>query len=346
VKLELSRRTLRLAEPMHASYGEVSERELAIVAISDEDGIVGLGEAAPLPSYDGPDLDRVWRALESYAPVAAEADGSGPMAGVQMIEACRALDDVPEAIAALDMALWDRAGKRAGKPVAALITDRHSPSVPVNATLSAIGRAGAAAQAEKAVAAGFGCLKVKVGVGDDAGRVAAVRAAAGQDVLLRLDANGAWEVEEATRMIEALAPAGLELVEEPCHGLAAVREVRERVPVRVAIDETAGESGALASGAADAVCLKISRCGGIGPLLAAAALVRASGAEIYLASTLDGPLGVAAALHAAAALASRGPMPHCGLATLDMFEDFEDPLEPVGGEIALPALPGLGVAAP
>ena len=138
-------------------------------------------------------------------------------------------------------------------------------------------------------------MKVKVGVGDDAGRVAAVRAAAGPQVALRLDANGAWDVEQAVRAIDALAPAGLELVEEPVHGLQAVREVRERVAVRVAIDETAAEHGALGAGVADAVCLKISRCGGIAGLLAAATLVRASGAEVYLASTLDGPLGIAAA---------------------------------------------------
>jgi L-alanine-DL-glutamate epimerase-like enolase superfamily enzyme len=71
--------------------------------------------------------------------------------------------------------------------------------------------------------------------------------------------------------------------------------------------------------------------------------VRASGAEAYLASTLDGPLGVAAALHAAAALASRGPMPACGLATLGLFEDLENPLPARQGVIAVPAGGGLGV---
>ena len=113
--------------------------------------------------------------------------------------------------------------------------------------------------------------------------------------------------------------------------------------MRVAIDETAAEPGALGAGVADAVCLKISRCGGIAGLLAAAALVRASGAEVYLASTLDGPLGIAAALHAAAALASSGPLPHCGLATLGMFAGLGDPLPVREGMIALPGSPGLGV---
>ena len=146
------------------------------------------------------------------------------------------------------------------------------------------------------------------------------------------------------RTIDALAPAGLELVEEPVHGLQAVREVRERVAVRVAIDETAAaEHGALGAGVADAVCLKISRCGGISGLIAAATLVRASGAEAYIASTLDGPLGIAAAVHAAAALASRGPVPHCGLATLGLFEDLENPLPARAGRIAVPTGGGLGV---
>ena len=169
------------------------------------------------------------------------------------------------------------------------------------------------------------------------------RGRAAREVALRLDANGAWSVEEAVRAIDALAPAGLELVEEPAHGLHGVREVRERVAVRVAIDETAAEHGALGAGVADAVCLKISRCGGISSLIAAATLVRASGAEVYLASTLDGPLGIAAAIHAAAALASRGPVPPCGLATLRLFEDLEDPLPARGGQIAVPTAAGLGV---
>lgn len=343
MRLELARRTLRLAEPMHTSYGTVAERELAIVTVHGEDGVAGHGEAAPLPVYDGPSFERVWEALNRYASIVAAADDDGPVAGVRMIEACRAADDVPEAIAALDIALWDRAGRRAGRPVAALISDTYAPRVPVNATLTALDRAEAAEQAASAAAEGYGCVKVKVGAGDDAGRVAAVRAAAGPHVQLRLDANGAWDPDQAVRAIDSLAPAGLELVEEPTHGLDAIRAVRERVAVRVAIDETAGEPGALAAGVADAVCLKISRCGGIGPLLAAAALVRASGAEVYLASTLDGPLGVAAALHAAAALASRGPLPHCGLATLGLFADMPDSLPAVGGAIELPAGPGLGI---
>ena len=183
-------------------------------------------------------------------------------------------------------------------------------------------------------------MKVKVGVGDDAGRVAAVRAAAGPAMELRLDANGAWDVEQAVAAIEALSPAGLELVEEPVHGVEAMRAVRERVAVRVAMDETAGEPGSLTASVADAVCLKVSRCGGISGLLAQAALVRASGADVYVASTYDGPLGIAAAVHCAAALR---PTAASGLGTLELFEDEFDVLPVQDGVIVVPTKPGLGV---
>jgi L-alanine-DL-glutamate epimerase-like enolase superfamily enzyme len=113
------------------------------------------------------------------------------------------------------------------------------------------------------------------------------------------------------------------------------------------MDESASEPGAVASGATDAVCLKIARCGGITGLLRDACAARAAGSEVYVASTLDGPLGVAAGVHAAAALAAGGPVAACGLATLGLFVGFEGVLAPVRGAISVPDGPGLlGAPAP
>ncbi|MBW3653614.1 MAG: hypothetical protein KY433_08480, partial [Actinobacteria bacterium] len=326
---------LRFLEPLQTSYGPLAEREILELQVEGADGVCGRGEAAPLEPYDGVSLARARAALEAYRPILQDGDA---LQGGELLDACRAADDLPQALAAVDMALWDRAGRRAGRPVAQLLTAPVLQQVPVNATIGAEDRAGARARAEAARRDGFRCVKLKVGIGDDAGRVAAVRAALGTEVELRLDANGAWSVEQAVATIDALASAGLELVEEPVHGLAALREVRERVAVRVAMDESAAEPGALASGAADAVCLKLTRCGGISGLLACASLVRASGAEPYVASTFDGPLGVAAAVHAAAALRIRAA---CGLATLSLFADLDHPLAVRGGAIEVPRGPGL-----
>lgn len=331
--------TLRLREPLVTAGGTVGERTLLILRVEDAEGRVGWGEAAPLEHYDGVSGERCRAALEAHVAVLRGGPGSG--GGAALLDACREADPLPQALAAVDLALWSLAGAREGRPIAAMLADEPLESVPVNATIGAVDRAGAASLAAEAVAAGFSCVKLKVGAGDDAGRVAAVRAAAGPQCALRLDANGAWDVETAVRTIDALAPAGLELVEEPVHGLAALREVRERTAVRIAMDETCAEPGALASGAADAVCLKISRAGGISALLAQAALVRTTGAEVYLASTLDGPLGIAAAVHCAAALRVELP---CGLATLGMFEGLDPgPLAAVDGRLAVPRTPGLGV---
>jgi L-alanine-DL-glutamate epimerase-like enolase superfamily enzyme len=337
MRLDVAERTVTFRSPVVTSYGELRERTLFDVRLTGEDGVVGRGEAAPLKPYDGVSDGVVRGALEAYAAALAEL---GPEAeGVIVLDTCRAAADVPQALAAIDLALWDRAGRRVGRPVAELLTDDPLDEVPVNATVDAAARASAATACAEAAAAGFACVKLKVGVGDDAGRVAAARAAAGPQMALRLDANGAWEVDEAVRTIEALAPAGLELVEEPVHGTRALREVRDRVPVRIAMDETGDEPGAIASGAADAVCLKVSRRGGISGLLATAALAQATGAEVYLASTFDGPLGIAAAVHCAAALRVQAP---CGLATLTLMDlPVPDALQVRHGAIALPTGPGL-----
>jgi L-alanine-DL-glutamate epimerase-like enolase superfamily enzyme len=329
--------TLTFADPMRTAYGVLRERELMLLRLRDADGAVGWGEAAALEAYDGISQAKVRDAFEAYEAILRDGDGN-PAA--DLLERCRIVADVPQALAAVDLALWDLAGNREGKPISELISDDPATEVRVNATIPAEDRAHAAEQAAAAARAGYSCVKIKVGIGDDAGRVAAVRAAAGSQMELRLDANGAWGVDEAVESINALAPAGLELVEEPVHGVHAMRQVRDRVAVRVAMDETAGQPGSLTAKVADAVCLKVSRCGGISRLLAQAALVRASGADVYLASTFDGPLGIAAAVHCAAALKTTAA---CGLGTLELFADELAVLPVEDGAIAVPAQPGLGV---
>jgi L-alanine-DL-glutamate epimerase-like enolase superfamily enzyme len=339
--MELVVETTRVgfAEPVETAFGTLRERDLLRVELRAADGAVGVGEAAPLEPYHGVGAAEVRAALEALRPALAASDGEDREA---LLEACRRTGPPAPALAAVDIALWDLAGRRAGRPVATLLAGSPAPSVPVNATIAAADRAGAATRAAAAVDAGYRCLKLKVGIGDDAGRVAAVRAAAGPDVALRLDANGAWSVEEAEAALGALAPAGLELCEEPVHGVEAMRALRGRLAgsVAIAMDETAATPGAPGSGAADAVCLKVAGSGGITAVLAAASAARAAGSAVYLASSFDGPVGIAAAVHAAAAL---GDVPPCGLATLGHIGIEDSALTPRRGRVEVPRGPGLGV---
>lgn len=327
----------RLRAPFVSASGALRDRSLVLFRLEDFQGHVGVGEAAPLPDYHGVSVEDVLEALEACrATLTAAEESASPR---EVLAQWTRLAPLP-ALAAVDTALWDLEGRRTGTPLWRLIGAGAGEPVEVNATLAAADRASAAGQAAAARADGFRCVKAKVGVGDDAGRLAAVRAVLGPGVAIRLDANGAWSVDEAVANLRALAPIGIELCEEPVHGLAQNREVASTIPeVSIALDETASAAGALEERACRAVCLKVAACGGVTGVLDAARRARAAGYEVYLASTLDGPLGIAAALHAAAAIVPDCP---CGLATLGLFADRESPLEPRDGRMELPGGPGLG----
>ena len=334
----------RVAAALHAPFvsatGSLERRELLLLRLEGSDGQVGFGEAAPLAGYDGVGIDDCARALEDCRAVLSDSDGHDHEA---LLARSARLAVLPQAIAAIDLALWDLAGKRAGEPVWRLLgaPDRARDPAPVEAnyTIAAPDRAGAAAEAGAARERGFRMVKLKVGTGDDAGRVAAVRAAAGPEMAIRLDANGTWSVPEARDALRALAPAGIELCEEPVAGIEQIEELSALIDVPLAIDESAAAPGALDRRVCDAVCLKISRCGGISGLIDAGRRTKAVGYQRYLASTLDGPLGIAAALHAASLVVPDRP---CGLATLPLFADRPDPLPSKSGRLALPMGAGLG----
>jgi L-alanine-DL-glutamate epimerase-like enolase superfamily enzyme len=189
------------------------------------------------------------------------------------------------------------------------------PGVPVNATIAAEDPATVTEQVTATRGEGFRCVKIKVPLGDDSARLAAARSAGGEDMAIRIDANGAWSFDDEIARVAAAS----------------------RIPI--ALDETAAVPGAFERRVCDAACLKVARSGGLTGLLQSAAQARTAGYRIYLASTLDGPLAIAAALHAAVAIE---PELLCGLATLGVFADRADPLPARGGRISVPFGPGLG----
>jgi L-alanine-DL-glutamate epimerase-like enolase superfamily enzyme len=338
VKLSLEPVRARLRAPFAAAWGTISERELLLVRLETADGAVGWGEAAPLAGYGGAGLEEVRAAVDACG-VALARVGEGPRD--RLLAACARASKLPEALAAVDLALWDLEGRRCERPVWQLlgVQEAWDFEVAVNATIAAEDPATVGEQVAAARAAGFRCVKLKVALGDDAARLAAARSAAGEDMAIRIDANGAWSVEDAMAALRELASFGIELCEEPVHGLEGIAAVAAATPIPIALDETAAVDGALERRACDAACLKIARSGGLSGLLERAARARAAGYRIYLASTLDGPLGIAAALHAAVAIR---PELACGLATLGVFAGRPHPLPAHGGRISLSSAPGLG----
>jgi L-alanine-DL-glutamate epimerase-like enolase superfamily enzyme len=249
----------------------------------------------------------------------------------------------PQVRTAEEMARLDLEARREGRPLG----EPGAEAIAVNRTLGAGPPEEVAARAADGVRDGYACFKVKVGLPDDAERVAAVRRAVGSWPAIRLDANGAWGVEEAIGAIERLAVNDIQLVEQPCRTLTEMASVRRSVSVPVAADEsvsTADEVRAAAvARACDIVNVKLAPSGGFSAAREALREARAHGLETYLSSTLDGPWGIAAALQLAAA--ERVQMA-CGLATLELFDASLARALPAphDGLMAVPQGPGLGVA--
>lgn len=210
--------------------------------------------------------------------------------------------------------------------------------IPVNVTVPAVD-----AQRAHAIVSASGCTTAKVKVaepgqaeGDDLARVEAVRDALGSSGRVRIDANGAWDVDTATRMVRALNRYDLEYVEQPCADLEQMAALRRRIDVPLAADEslrTAADPLAVAGlEAADLIVLKVQPLGGVWPALRVAEL---TGLPAVVSSALETSVGMAAGVALAAALPE---LPYaCGLATVTMLEGdvVADPLVPENGSLVV-----------
>lgn len=217
--------------------------------------------------------------------------------------------------------------------------------VPVNVTVPAV-------RPDRAhtIVSGSGCRTAKVKVAepgqiqaDDEARLEAVRDALGAGGKVRIDANGAWSVDDAVTAIVALdrAAGGLEYVEQPCATVEELAAVRRRVDVPIAADESIRRAAdpyrVRDLDAADVAVLKVQPLGGVRACLRIAEDI---GLPVVVSSALESSVGIAAGVALAAALPE---LPYaCGLATVSLLEGDVaiDPLLPVDGAlpVALPSV--------
>jgi O-succinylbenzoate synthase len=214
--------------------------------------------------------------------------------------------------------------------------DSWRDRIPVNATVPAV----AAGQVPDVLARfpGTRTAKVKVAepgqsLADDVARVNAVRALV---PTVRVDANGGWSVDEAVAAAEALTADGpLEYLEQPCGTVPELAELRRRVDVPIAADESIRKADdplhVVRAGAADVAVLKVAPLGGVRRLLAIAEQIEI---PIVVSSALDSAVGIGHGLLAAAALPE---LRHaCGLGTGGLFvEDVAAPAPPIDGYLSV-----------
>jgi L-Ala-D/L-Glu epimerase len=343
-EIEVIPYSLPFREPYITARGELHDRELILVRIRGE-GLEGLGETASLALRGGPSIEAIAEEIrERCWPGLLEGELE-PHRIWSAIARCRNRGASAEAIAAVDIALHDVAAQSAGQPVWQLLGAKRAEPVICNATLAAGNPSATQAMLVSWVAQGFQTFKLKVGLPGDVTQVATVRETLGDDVAIRVDANGAWSVDDAAKRLEALARHRIELAEQPVGTYEQMVEVRRRVQVPISADESLvspfDARRAKELDAADIAAVKLAKVGGI-----AAALEIAEVLPTYLSSALEGPVGITAAAHAVQALRTRGSdagVAH-GLATERLFSaTIGHGVAAQGDQLHLDERPGLGV---
>jgi muconate cycloisomerase len=336
--------------------GSHTESPFLLVKIHTDEGIVGVGEASCTPRWSGEDQVSAAHFINSYfAPLLMGefvATGGSPV-GTKADEpsATTVLDDIERLSAkfrntvagnyftkaAVEMALWDIAGKALGKPVWELLAEcsRHTPcavagdadgtptrhpakpaagcpvpaTVPTKWSVSGVEPAKAAEIARWAISQGFSAMKVKVGLNPDAdaARVRAVRDVVGPQVKLGVDANGGWPtpriaIDTINRLLDECA---IYFAEQPVPAgdHDAMAEVRRGVRVPIVADEsvyTLADARMLARAqAADVFSIYIGKAGGIGPAREIAEFGHSAGIKCTIGSNLELGIGSAAMIHLA-----------------------------------------------
>jgi L-Ala-D/L-Glu epimerase len=337
------------------AHSIMTAREGIIVQVTTGQGISGIGEIAPLPAFGGGSLADARMLLPAL--VARLRHKTLHEALDLVLTEGKADTKAASTLCGLEIALLDVIGKVEGCGVCTLLSPAGSAprvAVPVNAVIGARATEAAIATALDARRNGFHCVKLKVGWGvsvdEEIERVAAVRDAIGPAMHLRLDANEAWNLEEAIAILSQYVPYDIQYVEQPlkAQDLAGMRTLRQAIPIPIAADEAlySLESAHLVldSEAADILVIKPQLAGGlrVGQQIIQAATER--GIRGVITSTLEAGIGLVAALHLAAS--SPAVTLECGFATLHLLSDdlLIDDLAVHDGFLTVPTGPGLGVA--
>jgi len=338
-----------LVRPYDIAYRSVDAVDLFYVRVRADDGLEGLGAAAPVAAVTGESVGACASALAG--------DRLGWLVGADARclrrhsrELKKTMSGTPAACAAVDIALHDLFARRLGLPLAEVLGRCHD-SLPTSITIGIKSADETVREAEEYVGRGFDHLKVKLGksLAEDEERLAKLREKLGDAVRVRVDANQGYSVSETLQIGELVERLNLELVEQPLPA-EAVDEMR-RLPAelrrRIAADEGLhGVGDALQLAMEPRPCgifnIKLMKCGGIRAALDIALIAETAKLELMWGCMDESVISIAAALHAAYAC------PATRYLDLDGSFDLARDLASGGfildrGRLRIPDAPGLGV---
>jgi D-galactarolactone cycloisomerase len=307
-----------IAAAVRTSFGVMRDRPMLLVRIQDDDGAAGWGEVwCNFPSVGAEHRARL---LESVcAPLLSGADGDDPPAVFERLtRRTRILaiqsgefGPLAQAIAGVDLALWDLKARKSGMPLFRLL---GGTTRTISVYASGLGPDQPQAAAVRAREAGYRAFKLKVGFGlqRDLANLRALRGALGEDAALMVDANQGWDLPAAAEAVEAFAPFRLEWLEEPLPADAPHAEW-ERLAARSSIPLAAGENltsrsafdAAIAGRSISVLQPDVTKWGGLSACLPIARAAVHAGKRLC-PHFLGGAVGLAASAHFLAAVGGDG----------------------------------------
>ena len=342
--------SLPLVRPFKTALRTVEAVNDIVVRVIADDGSVGYGEAPPTAVITGDTTGSILCAVRDFirpALVGMELDDLDAV--MAKLDGCMVHNTTPKA--AVDMALYDLWAKAQGKPLYQLLGGART-SFKTDITISVNPVDQMVADSLDAVQQGFDILKIKVGKEGlaDVERMAAIRAAVGPEVKLRVDANQGWTAEQSVAIIRAMEDKGLniELVEQPvpAHDLAGLKAVTAAVDTPILADEAVfscyDAANLIEQKAADLINIKLMKTGGIHNALKICRMAEEHGVECMIGCMLESRLSVAAAAHLAAgqSIVTRADLDGPSLCSVDPYTGgpvFDGPSITMTGD------PGVGV---
>ena len=308
-KVRLGRISVPLRTPFKTALRTVNSVEDVIVEIHTDTGAIGYGEAPPTGVITGDTTGAIIGAIQDHIGkliLGREVDEFEDL--LQVVQ--KSVVHNSSAKAAVDMALWDLYGQLYNIPVHKLMGGSKKQIV-TDLTISVNDPDVMVKDALDAVARGYDCLKMKVGVSPelDVARLSAVRKAVGNNITIRIDANQAWTPKQAVKILNSMQDQGLdiELVEQPvkAHDFEGLKYVTERSYVPVLADESVfspeDAMTIMKMGAADLINIKLMKCGGLYNALKIASAAEVFGVECMIGCMLEAKIAVNAAVHLACA---------------------------------------------
>jgi muconate cycloisomerase len=328
---------------------------LCLVRLHCTDGIVGIGEATTIGglAYGAESPEGIKLAIDTYvAPILVGCDAARP--AVAMAAIARSVVGNHFARCAMETALLDAAGKRAGLPVSELLGGRLRDRLPVLWTLASGDTAQDIAEAEEMLdRRRHDTFKLKIGkrpLEQDVAHVGAIKRTLGDRASVRVDVNMAWDEPTARRGSEMLADAGCDLIEQPLarHNVAGMARLAARSRVPIMADEALQgptDAYAFATGAAaDVFAVKIEQSGGLFAAKQVQAIADAAGVALYGGTMLEGAIGTIASAQVFATFPTLAFGTELFGPLLLTQEILEEPLDYGEFGLALPKGPGLGIA--